>query len=65
MSIQFARCNAMLSLALDKQGRPCRYVAKAENDDGVIADMVNHISTEHDIDGDDHVENIKACIKTH
>tara|TARA_B100000676_G_scaffold35300_1_gene33277 strand:+ start:612 stop:779 length:168 start_codon:yes stop_codon:yes gene_type:complete len=55
----------MLSLALDKQGRPCRYVAKAETDDGVIADMVNHISTEHDIDGDDHVENIRACIKTH
>ncbi len=65
MAIQFARCNAMLSLALDSQGRPCRYVAKSETDDGVIADMVNHISTEHDIDGDDHVANIKACIRTH
>tara|TARA_B100000700_G_C15061374_1_gene866113 strand:+ start:6522 stop:6689 length:168 start_codon:yes stop_codon:yes gene_type:complete len=55
----------MLSLAMDKEGRPCRYVAKAETDEGVIADMVNHISTQHDIDGDDHVENIRACIRTH
>lgn len=65
MAIRFARCNAMLSLALDKQGNPCRYVAKAEHDDAVIADMVSHISSEHDIDGDDHVGNIKAVIKTH
>ena len=65
MAIQFARCNAMLSLALDKQGRPCRYVAKAETDEGVIADMVTPISSPHDIDGDDHVENIKAAFNNH
>jgi hypothetical protein len=65
MAIKFVRCNALLSLAIDKDGNPCRYISKGADDNAVIADMTSHISSIHDIEGDDHVGNIKISIKTH
>ena len=37
--VRFARCNALLSLALDSSGKGCRYVAKGASDDDVVKEM--------------------------
>lgn len=64
MPLQYARCNWMLSLALDENGQPCRYISKAETGDGVVEDMSNHLRTIHAVDPADLVNNIKGVTKT-
>ena len=64
MPTMYARCNWMLSLALDENGVPCRYLAKAESEPGVVEDMSNHIQRVHKIDPSDLLYNIKAVTKT-
>ncbi len=63
--VKFARCNALLSLALNEKGEGCRYVAKADTDQGVVDDMKQHVQKVHDVNGEDMVENIKGAIKVH
>ena len=63
--VKFARCNALISLALDSSGVGCRYVAKADTDQSVVDDMKQHLTKVHDVDGNDMVSNIKGAIKEH
>ena len=65
MVTKFVRCNAILSYALDKDGKHCKHVVTAEDDEGVIKAMIDHISECQDIDGSDLTENIRMSIKTH
>ena len=64
MTMQYARCNWMLSLALDENGDPCRFMATAETTDAVVATMSNHIESVHSVDPADLLNNIKAVTKT-
>jgi predicted small metal-binding protein len=63
--VRFARCNALLSLALDASGKGCRYVAKGENDDAVVSDMNEHLTSVHQVDPGDMKFNILASTRTH
>ncbi|MQG35322.1 MAG: hypothetical protein FI721_01045 [SAR202 cluster bacterium] len=65
MAVNFVRCNGILSYVLDKDGKHCKHVVTAEDDEGVIKAMINHISECQDIDGSELTENIRICIKTH
>ena len=65
MATKFVRCNAILSYALDKEGKICKRVITAEDEEGVIKAMVEHVSDCQTIDGSELIENIRACIKTH
>ena len=64
MPTMYAKCNWMLSLAMDENGQPCKYLAKAESGDGVLEDMSGHIQKVHNIDPADLLNNIKAVTKT-
>ena len=64
MPTMYAKCNWMLSLAMDENGDPCKYLAKAESGDGVLEDMSNHVQTVHNIDPSELINNIKAVTKT-
>ena len=63
--VQFARCNALLSLALDVSGKGCRYVAKGETDDAVVKDMSDHLNAVHKVDGSEMELNIRGVTRTH
>ena len=62
--VKYARCNAMLSLALDENGQPCRFMAKAETEDEIVAEMSEHLSKAHDVDPGELIANIKGITKT-
>ena len=62
--VKFSRCNSLLSLALNEAGEGCRYIAKADTEQGVIDDMIKHISGVHDVDAKEMVGNIKGSMKT-
>ncbi|MCH8988527.1 MAG: DUF1059 domain-containing protein [Chloroflexi bacterium] len=62
--VKFARCNALLSLALDASGKGCRYVAKAETEDAVVKDMSEHLQGVHKVDSGDMKLNILGVTKT-
>jgi|TARA_B110001454_G_scaffold118300_1_gene110511 predicted small metal-binding protein len=62
--IRFARCNALLSLALDSNGKGCRYVAKGANDDEVVEDMGTHLTDVHQVEPGIMKYNILASTKT-
>ena len=64
MPVNYARCNWMLSLALDENGQPCRYMAKAETQQDVVEAMSTHLRTVHDVDPAELLNNIKAITKT-
>ena len=64
MPVNYARCNWMLSLALDENGQPCRYMAKAETQQDVVDAMSTHLRTVHDVDPAELLNNIKAITKT-
>ena len=64
MTMQYARCNWMLSLALDQNGDPCRFMATADTTDGVVANMSTHIQSVHSVDPADLLNNIRAVTKT-
>ena len=64
MTMQYIRCNWMLSLALDENGDPCRYMATAETTDGVVSTMSNHIESVHSVDPADLLNNIRAVTRT-
>lgn len=63
--VQFARCNALLSLALDASGKGCRYVAKGETNDDVVKDMSEHLKSVHEVDGSEMEQNIRGVTRTH
>ena len=46
--VRFARCNALLSLAINASGKGCRYVAKGASDDDVVKDMMEHLASVHE-----------------
>ena len=62
--VKYARCNAMLSLALDEKGDPCRFMAQAETEDQVVEVMSQHLKATHDVDPSDLIANIKGITKT-
>ena len=64
MPTMYARCNWMLSLALDENGQPCRFMAKSDTRDGVLVDMSAHLQNVHNVDPGDLQNNIKAVTKT-
>ena len=63
--VQFARCNALLSLALDASGKGCRYVAKGQTDDEVVKDMSEHLKAVHQVEGSEMELNIRGVTRTH
>lgn len=62
--VKYARCNALLSLALDESGEGCRYMSKADTEDAVLEDMSKHMGSVHQVDANDLVVNIRAATKT-
>lgn len=62
--VKYARCNAMLSLALDENGQPCRFMAQADTEDAIISAMSAHLRGVHDVDPADLINNIKGITKT-
>ena len=62
--VKYARCNAMLSLALDENGDPCRFMAQADTEEEVVVTMSQHLKATHDVDPSDLVANIKGITKT-
>ena len=64
MPTMYAKCNWMLSLAMDENGEPCRYLARAESEQAVVDDMSNHVQRVHNLDPADLLNNIKAVTKT-
>lgn len=62
--MKYARCNAMLSLAIDEKGDPCRYMAKADTEQEVLTQMSQHLKSIHDVDPTELVANIKGVTKT-
>ena len=62
--VKYARCNAMLSLALDENGQPCRFMTKAETEDEIVTAMSEHLKNAHDVDPGELVANIKGITKT-
>lgn len=62
--VKYARCNALLSLALDESGEGCRYMAKSDTEEGVLEDMGKHMGAVHQVDASELKENIRAAIKT-
>ncbi len=62
--VKYARCNAVLSLALDESGQACRYMSKADTEDAVLEDMSNHMTSVHQVDPGELVLNIRASTKT-
>ena len=62
--MKYARCNAMLSLALDEKGDPCRFMAKADTEQEVLDQMSVHLEKVHDVDAKELVANIKGVTKT-
>lgn len=62
--MKYARCNAMLSLALDEKGDPCRFMAKADTEQEVLDQMSVHLEKIHDVDPKELVANIRGVTKT-
>ena len=62
--VRFARCNSLLSLAINASGKGCRYVAQGASDDDVVKDMMEHLPSVHEVDVDMKA-NILATTKTH
>ncbi len=62
--VKFARCNAMLSLALDESGNPCRYMSKGDTEQDVLDDISKHLKGVHNVEPSDMVNNIRASIRT-
>ncbi len=62
--VKYARCNALLSLALDESGEGCRYMSKADTEDSVVDDMSKHMAAVHQVDATELVWNIRATTKT-
>jgi predicted small metal-binding protein len=62
--VKYARCNAMLSLALDEKGEGCRFMAKADTEQAVVEQMSRHLAQVHDVDAKELTANIKGVIKT-
>jgi predicted small metal-binding protein len=62
--VKFARCNALLSLAVGTDGKGCRYVAKGESGDDVVTDMSEHLTAVHQVELGVMKENIMAATKT-
>ena len=62
--VRFARCNALLSLAVDATGKGCRYVAKGDSKDDVVKDMSDHLTSVHQVNAGDMTNNILATTKT-
>ncbi|MDA1127940.1 MAG: DUF1059 domain-containing protein [Chloroflexi bacterium] len=63
--VKFARCNALLSLAIDASGKGCRYVAKGESDNDVVKDMDAHLTSVHKVQPGEMTANILASTRTH
>ena len=61
--MNYARCNWMLSLAIDENGQPCRYMAKADTVQAVVDDMSHHLQNVHKLDPAELLNNIKAITK--
>ena len=62
--VRFARCNSLLSLAMDASGKGCRYVAKGASDDDVVKEMSEHLNSVHQVDAGNMKANILASTKT-
>ncbi len=62
--VKYVRCNAILSLALDASGVGCRYMAKADTEEGALEDMSKHLVEVHEVEADELSANIKASTKT-
>ena len=62
--VKYARCNAILSLALDASGEGCRYMSKADTEDDVVEDMTKHMNSVHQVDAGELDANIRGCTKT-
>ena len=60
--VRYARCNNFTSLALNKDGQPCRYMSKADTEQEVLDDMCRHVQVVHGVDPKALQKTIMACI---
>ncbi len=60
--VRYARCNNFTSLALNKDGQPCRYMYKADTEQQVLDAMCRHMREVHGVDPTALQKTITACI---
>jgi predicted small metal-binding protein len=60
--VHYARCNNFMSLAIDKDGQPCRYMFKADTEQEVLDNMCQHVHDVHGVDPKSLINNIRFCI---
>ncbi|MBM3943336.1 MAG: DUF1059 domain-containing protein [SAR202 cluster bacterium] len=58
----YVRCNHFLSLAVDENGQPCRFMVKASTENEALTQMSQHVQKVHKQNPKDLMNNIKACI---
>ena len=62
--VKYARCNSLLSLALNQSGEGCRFMAKADTEQEVVDEISNHMKSIHEVDASELVNSIRAAVKT-
>ncbi len=62
--VKYARCNALLSLAMNDAGEGCRFMAQADTEQGVVDQMVQHMVQVHEVEANELVNNIRGVTKT-
>ena len=62
--VKYARCNAIMSLALNESGEACRFMAQADTEQGVVDLMSQHLVQVHEVEPNELVANIKGVTKT-
>ena len=64
MPQMYARCNNFMSGATSAVGVNCKYIAIGESEQEVLDQVVEHLGTVHNTNGNDMINNIKRCIFT-
>ena len=64
MPEMYARCNNFMSGATMSVGVPCKHIVKGESEQEVMDEVIKHLSSVHNTDGNEMINTIKRCIFT-
>ena len=64
MPVMYARCNNFMSGATSSVGVNCKYMATGESEQQVLDQVIEHLSSVHNADGNEMVNTIKRAIFT-
>ena len=64
MPQMYARCNSFMSGATSSVGVNCKYMAIGESEQQVVDQVMDHLSTVHNTDGNEMINTIKRTIFT-